>query len=303
MMRVVEPLALFGAGFETREGRLPLRIRGGHLAAIRYALPVPSAQVKSAILLAGAHATGTTVVEEPVPLRDHTEIALREAGARLRCGGGRVEIDGGVPLGARSIRIPADMSSASFFIAAALGLPDSEIVLPALGCNSGRRGFVDLLIRAGADIAFSSERDESGEPVGDAKACSSRIGCLEIDAAMVPALVDEIPVLAVLAAASGQGLEVRGAGELRHKETDRIHALVSNLTAVGVRVEELEDGLRLESSGIRGGVVSSFGDHRIAMAFAIGGLMSREGITIESPECVDISFPGFFPALEGVVER
>lgn len=310
MGRVVEPLSLFGARIRSENGRLPLEIQGGGLRGITYRSPVASAQVKSAVLLAGAHAEGTTRVEEPVATRNHTEIALRAAGARIAETSGAVEVVGGVPLRGRSLRIPGDVSSAAFFIAAALGVPGSELRLKEIGANPGRTGFPSLLTGAGADIEYvPCARDEfGGEPAGDMRVRSSAIDAIRVDEAMVPALVDEIPILAVLGAWSGRGVEIRGAGELRHKESDRVRALVTNLNAVGVAAEELDDGLRVESSPtrpspIRGGQVASFGDHRIAMAFAIGGLFSREGIEIDDAGCVDISFPGFFDVLESLVER
>lgn len=312
MTRIVEPLALFGARVRSENGTLPLEIQGAELRGIAYRLPVASAQVKSAVLLAGAHASGTTRVEEPVPTRNHTEIALRAAGAEIAAGSGAIEIVGGVPLRGRSLRIPGDVSSAAFFIAAALGVPHSEIRLKAVGANPGRTGFPSLLASLGADIEWVSAADASeefgGEAAGDIRVRSSAIDAIRVDEAMVPALVDEIPILAVLGARSGHGVDIRGAGELRHKESDRIRALVANLTAVGVETEELEDGLRIGPSPpgpspIRGGRVESFGDHRIAMAFAIGGLLSRNGIEIDDAGCVDISFPGFFDVLASLVER
>jgi 3-phosphoshikimate 1-carboxyvinyltransferase len=310
MARIVEPLSLFGARIRSDDGRLPLEIQGGALRAIAYRLPVASAQVKSAVLLAGAHASGTTRVEEPVPTRNHTEIALCGAGARIMETSGAIEIVGGVPLLGRTLRIPGDVSSAAFFIAAALGLAGSDLRLKGVGANPGRTGFQSLLAAAGADIEWApcASDEFGGEPAGDIRVRSSAIGAIGVDAAMVPALVDEIPMLAVLGAGSGKGADIRGAGELRHKETDRIRALVRNLNAVGVEADELDDGLRVEPSPtphspIRGGQVDSFGDHRIAMAFAIGGLFSREGIEIDDAGCVDVSFPGFFDVLESLVRR
>lgn len=303
MGRIVEPLSRFGIRIDAPDGRLPLRIEGGRLRGIHYRLPVASAQVKSAVLLAGTHAAGTTSIEEPVRTRDHTEIALIGAGARLRSAKLRVEIEGGVPLNARTIRIPGDVSSASFFIAAALGLPDSDLRLLGVGLNPTRTGFLELLRALGGPIGWDGVRESGGEAVGDIVIRSGPIDRIEVDAAMVPALVDELPMLAVLGAASGRGAEIRGAGELRYKECDRIRALATNLESIGADVEELDDGLRVGPSGLDGGAVSSFGDHRIAMAFAIAGLLSRNGVTIMDPGCVDISFPEFFDKLEGLVEK
>ena len=303
MARIVQPLERFGARLETTDGHLPLRIHGEPLTAIDYDLPVPSAQVKSAVLLAGLHATGTTSLYESVQTRDHTEIALEAAGARLRADGDRIEIDGGVPLRGRSVRIPGDLSSAAFFITAALALPESQLHLTGVGVNPTRTAYLALLERLGGRILLDSLSNDGGESVANIRVRSSDLGPIEIQPEAIAGLIDELPVLAVLGAAA-EGIRIRGAGELRLKESDRIHAVVTNLRSIGVVVEEFDDGLLVKGGEvIQGGTVSSFGDHRVAMAFAVAGLLSRVGVEIEDADCVDISFPGFFKLLEGLVDR
>jgi 3-phosphoshikimate 1-carboxyvinyltransferase len=303
MARIVQPLEQFGARVETTEGHLPLRIHGGPLTSINYDLPVPSAQVKSAVLLAGLHAAGTTSLYETVQTRDHTEIALAAAGARLRAEGGRIEIDGGVPLRGRTVRIPGDLSSAAFFISAALALPESELRLTGVGVNPTRSAYLALLERLGGRVSLESLNNEGGESVADILVRSSSLGPIDIAPKAIAGLIDELPVLTVLGVASG-GIRIRGAAELRLKESDRIHAVVTNLRAIGVGVEEFDDGLMVRGGeSIQGGTVSSFGDHRVAMAFAVAGLLSRTGIEIEDAGCVDISFPGFFGLLERLAGR
>lgn len=303
MARIVQPLEKFGARVETTDGHLPLQIHGGPLVAIGYDLPVPSAQVKSAVLLAGLHAAGTTYLNQTVQTRDHSEIALAAAGARLRADGGRVEIEGGVPLHGRTVRIPGDLSSAAFFITAALALPESQLRLTGVGVNPTRSAYLALLERVGGQVSLDSLSNEGGEPVADILVRSSSLGPIDIPPEAIAGLIDELPVLAVLGAASG-GIRIRGAAELRLKESDRIHAVVTNLRSVGVAVEEFDDGLMVKGGeAIQGGTVSSFGDHRVAMAFAVAGLLSRVGVEIEDAGCVDISFPGFFELLERLADR
>ena len=305
MKRVVEPLRRFGARVEVDEGgRLPLKIQGGQLRAIDFEPEVASAQVKSAVLLAGMHADGTTRVREPISTRDHTEIALVESGVALRRAGDVIEIDSrAIPRG-RSFRLPGDLSSAAFFVAGALSLPESCLRFPDLGVNPTRTAYLSLLERAGAKIVVESLRNEGGEAVADVTVNASRLAGLPLPSGAVAALIDELPVIAVLGTQVPGGVTIRGAAELRVKESDRIRALVDNLRAVGVKVEEFEDGLELEGpQQIEGGTVRSYGDHRIAMAFAVAGLLSRSGVRIEGAECVDISFPGFLAQLDEVAER
>ena len=305
MGRIIDPLRRLGAQIEADEdSHLPIRIRGGRLQAIEYRLPVPSAQVKSAILLAGLQAEGTMVVKEPILTRDHTEIALRESGARIHLSDGRIEIDGGFGIRPRSVTIPGDISSAAFLIAAAVAIPDSELRLTGVGVNPTRTGCLSLLERVGARIVLDMLRNEGGEPVANVLVRSSALSMMRVHPDSIPTLIDEVPILAILGTRASGGFEIRGARELRVKESDRIDAIARNLRAIGVRLEEFPDGLQIPGDQqIEGGTVSSYGDHRIAMAFAIAGLMSKSGVTIEDAGCVDVSFPGFFELLEGLVER
>ncbi len=303
MSRVVDPLERFGARLESTDGHLPLSIEGGPLKAIDYDLPVPSAQVKSAVLLAGLHAEGTTSVYETVQTRDHIEIALTASGARLRSDGGRIEVDGGGILHGRSLRIPGDLSSAAFLIAGALLVPRSRLRLNGVGVNPTRSACLALIERSGGLVSLDSLSNEGGEPVADIQVRSSNLLPIDVPPEATAGLIDELPIIAVLGAAS-EGIRIRGAGELRLKESDRIHAVVTNLRSIGVEVEEFDDGLRVHGGQvIEGGRVSSFGDHRVAMAFAVAGLVSGIGIEIEDSGCVDISFPGFFELLENLVQR
>ena len=305
MKRVIDPLRRFGAHIEAAEGeQLPLRIQGGPLQAIDCTLPVASAQVKSAILLAGLYASGVTSVRETFATRDHTEIALGECGANITSSDEGIDLEGGRKLRPRSIRIPGDISSAAFLVAAALALPDSELRLMEVGVNPTRSGYLSLLERIGGIVSFGLLRSESGEPVADVTVRSSTMGRIEVHPAAVPSLIDELPVLAVLGSRCRGGLRVRGAAELRLKESDRIAAIVGNLESVGVFVEEFPDGLSVDGpQAIEGGTVSSHGDHRIAMAFAVAGLLSKFGVRIQDPDCVDVSFPGFFDVLEELAQR
>jgi len=306
MGRIINPLALMGAEIEAREGRYPpLTIRGGRLQGIRYPLPVASAQVKSCVLLAGLTAQEGTTVVELTPSRDHTERALPFFGAclerRQHEDGGRCEISvgGKANLQATSMDIPGDFSSAVYFILGAVLAPGSEVVLRNVGVNPTRTGFLSLLEKAGADIAKSNYREVNGEPV-----CDLQIGSTdsvwerfpkEIKGSWIPNLIDEIPALAILAIRLKHGLVVRDAEELRKKESDRIQAVVSNLRQLGVEVEELPDGFVVPpGQRVRGGKVETFGDHRIAMAFALTALIAADPVELDEPECVDISFPGFF---------
>ena len=305
MKRVIDPLRRFGAHIEAAEGeRLPLRIQGGSLQAIDFTLSVASAQVKSAILLAGLYASGVTSVHEKFATRDHTEIALGQCGANMSSDDSRIDLEGGGKLKARTIRIPGDISSAAFLVAAALALPDSELRLKEVGVNPTRSGYLSLVERVGGIVSFGLLRSESGEPVADVTVRSSTMGRIDVHPVAVPSLIDELPVLAVLGSRCRGGLRVRGAAELRVKESDRIAAIVGNLESVGVSVEEFPDGLSVDGpQAIEGGTVSSHGDHRIAMAFAVAGLLSRSGVQIQDPDCVEVSFPGFFDMLEELAER
>jgi 3-phosphoshikimate 1-carboxyvinyltransferase len=309
MQRIVQPLEQLGARIETTDGHLPMTITGGAIRAIDYRLPVASAQVKSAVLLAGLLAEGTTTVHEPIRTRDHTEIALKASGAAIEAFDvgnleRRIEIEGGHPLAARSLRVPGDPSSAAFLIAAALLVPESELRLSGVGINPSRSDYLSLLADLGADLQIEARRLEDGEAVAEIVVRTAPLEPIAITAGTAAGLIDELPILAILGVCGVGRVSIRGAEELRHKETDRIRALAANLEAIGVRVTEFDDGLDAECDlPVEGGTVRSFGDHRIAMAFAVAGLVSRRGVRVQNAGCVDISFPGFFELLEGLVQR
>ena len=305
MKRVIDPLRRFGATITAREDNyLPLTVRGGELTAIEFRMPIASAQVKSAVLFAGLYARGTTTVHEPVQSRDHTEIALAGFGASIRVQPNRIDVEGGSPLRGNAFTVPGDVSSAAFFLAAALAVPDSRLRLTGVGLNSTRSGFIRLLQQMGAKISVSPAAEAGAEPVGDVTAETSEITGMEIGGQWIPNVIDEIPMLAVLGTRSQQGIRIRDAAELRAKESDRIHAVAINLRALGAAVEEYPDGLFVAGQqALRAGVVDSFGDHRIAMAFAIAGLFASGPVVIKDPGCVAISFPGFFELLNAVTRR
>ncbi|HYR87591.1 MAG TPA: 3-phosphoshikimate 1-carboxyvinyltransferase [Terriglobia bacterium] len=302
MKRIMEPLRRFGATLEARDDNyLPLKIRGGSLTPVSFTLPIASAQVKSAVLFAGLLTRGTTRVNEPVATRNHTEIALAEFGADIRTGNGTIEIDGGRPLAGKEFHVPGDLSSAAFPAAAALCVPNSRIELKNVGLNPTRSGFLSLLQQMGARISVRQLSAATGEPAGDITVESSELAGMEIAGSWIPNVIDEIPVLAVIGTRTRNGIHIRDAQELRAKESDRIQAVASNLRALGARVEEHSDGLSVPGGQtLQGGVVDSFGDHRIAMAFAVAGLLASGPVTILNPSCVGISFPGFFELLSGL---
>lgn len=306
MKRVIDPLRRFGATLEARDDNfLPLRIRGAALTAIDYTLPVASAQVKSAVLLAGLQARGTTRVHEGLPTRNHTEIALGQFGAAIhRTNGknGTIEIEGRSPLRGGVFTVPGDLSSAAFPIAAALAVPGSKVLLTGVGLNPTRSGFVTLLQRMGARILVSPLSDGDSEPVGDITVEASELEGIDIGPEWIPNVIDEVPVLAVLGTRTRSGVRIRGAAELRAKESDRIRTVAINLKALGARVEETPDGLYVPGNQVlHGGGVDSFGDHRIAMAFAVAACFAAGPVTIENASCAAVSFPGFFELLEGLV--
>jgi 3-phosphoshikimate 1-carboxyvinyltransferase len=321
MRRVMAPLELMGAQMSAVDGHAPLRIEGRRpLRSIRYEMPVASAQVKSCVLLAGLGAAGRTEVVEPrEQTRDHTERMLRWFGVEVgrqelsEGEGGRVvvSVEGGARLSARDLTVPGDISSAAFPIAAAALLPGSELELEGVGLNPTRAAVLDALGALGVALSVEDERESSNEPtglirVGRAGGLAPRAaGANVIRGATVAQLIDELPVLAVVGTGVEGGLEIRDARELRVKESDRISATVTNLRALGARVEEFEDGLRVEGPvRLRGARLKSYGDHRIAMAFAVAALAAEGETEIEgAEECVRISFPVFFPLLESLTER
>jgi 3-phosphoshikimate 1-carboxyvinyltransferase len=303
--RVAEPLARMGARVETHEGLPPLVVEGRPLRGIRYELPVPSAQVKSALLLAGLYARGETTIIEPLPTRDHTELMLAEAGARVRRRPGRAGVSAVERLTLGEVEVPGDFSAAAPFLAAATLLPGSELNVHDLGLNPTRIGLLNVLARMGGRITVFHRRRAGREPVGDLEVRSAELVATTVEPAEVPALIDELPLVALVAACARGETVVRGAGELRVKETDRIEGVTTSLRALGVRASASDDGFRVRGVPTRpkGGGMSSRGDHRLAMLGAVAGLVSREGVRLEEPEAVAVSFPGFFDLLESVTER
>ena len=305
--RIAEPLRLMGARVETTNGGAPVLIEGGKLAAIRYELPVASAQVKSAVLLAGLYADGgaTTVVER-VPTRDHTERLLRELGVRVGRRGADVSVQPVERIEPFTIEIAGDFSSAAPFILAATLLHGSELLVEGLNVNPLRTGFLDVLERMGANIAVFNRRTVGGEPVADLEVRPAQLTETIVRGAEVPRLIDELPLFGLAAGTARGESVVRGARELRAKETDRIETVTNALRALGVRITPGEDGFGVRGVPTRpkgGGVVDARGDHRIAMLGAIGGIVSREGARIEGAESVAVSFPGFFDLLDSVTQR
>ncbi len=305
MGRIAEPLRRMGARIETTEGHAPLRIEGGDLTAIDYELPVASAQVKSAVLLAGLYARGRTTVVEPLPTRDHTELMLEAAGARVTRRPGSVTVEPPHELRLDSVEVPGDFSSAAPFLVAATLLSGSELFIRGIGLNSRRTGFLEVLGRMGARITVFNRRRSAGEPVGDLEVRSAELVATAIEPAEVPALVDELPLFALAAACAHGDSIVRGAAELRVKETDRIEAVTDALRALGAHAEGREDGMRIRGvpTRLRGGSMDSRGDHRIAMLGAIAGLVSRDGVEVGGAEAVTVSFPGFFDLLDSIAQR
>ncbi len=305
MARVAEPLARMGAQVETADGHLPLTITGAPLASLDYELPVASAQVKSAILLAGLGAAGRTTVVEPAPTRDHTELMLRTAGAQVAIRPSSVTVDAADRLRLESVEIPGDFSSAAPFIVAATLIPESRITIHDVSLNPRRTGLLNVLERMGGRVGILVRRKIGAEQAGDIEVRSAELTATTIHSSEVPLLVDELPLFALLAAHARGESWVYGAGELRHKETDRIEAVVDALRAIGTRARATDDGFAI--TGVptrkRGGKVDARGDHRIAMLGAVAGLASREGVDVLGAETVAISFPGFFDLLEEISHR
>ncbi len=294
MRRVIEPLTRMGARIESNGGLPPLQIRGGRaLHAISYALPVASAQVKSAILFAGLYANGETHVCEPHPTRDYTERMLAAFGWPVEFGEGWVKLRGGQHLRATDIDVPADFSSAAFFIVAATLLPGSEIVLRDVGTNPRRTGLLLALRAMGADIRESNPRARGGEPVADLVVRHARLRGIDVPEELVPDMIDEFPILFIAAAAAQGTTRVSGAAELRVKESDRIAVMANGLRALGARIEETPGGAVIEGGQFAGGEVDSASDHRCAMSFAVAGAIARAPVRIVDCANVATSFPGF----------
>lgn len=295
MRRITDPLAAMDAVIDTGPaGVPPLRIRGGRtLHGIEYALPVASAQVKSAVLLAGLYARGDTVVREPHPTRDYTERMLAAFGWPIEFAPGYARLSGGHRLRAARVEVPADFSSAAFFLVAAAIVPGSELRLEAVGMNPRRTGLLTAMRLMGADIVEERLRQSGGEPVADLVVRHTPLRGIEVPAELVPDMIDEFPVLFIAAACASGTTVVRGAAELRVKESDRIATMADGLRSLGIHVEETPDGARIEGGRLSGGVVESHGDHRIAMSFAVAAQRASGEVRVGDVANVDTSFPGF----------
>ena len=296
MRRVTEPLQAMGATLTTAaDGTPPIRIEppGVALRGLDYQMPVASAQIKSALLLAGMYASGNTCVHEPSQSRDHTERMLNTFGYSVRCAAGRVCITGGGTLHGRNIDVPGDISSAAFFLVAACIAPNSDLVIANVGVNPTRTGILDVLTEMGADLAVSNHRLAGSEPVADIRVRSSRLRGVRIAGDVVPRAIDEFPVIFVAAACAEGETVVTGAGELRVKESDRIAVMADGLQTLGISAEPTPDGIRILGGRLMGGEVASHGDHRIAMSFAVAGLAANDSVTISECENVATSFPQF----------
>jgi 3-phosphoshikimate 1-carboxyvinyltransferase len=303
--RIATPLKEMGAQVETADGKPPLTVAGGNLEAIRYELPVASAQVKSCILHAGLYADERTTVIEPLPTRDHTELMLAAAGAPVTRKPDRVSIGPPEQLRLGEVDVPGDFSAAAPFVVAAVLLPGSELTVHDVGLNPRRTGLLDVLERMGARITAMHRHRSAGEPVGDLLVQSAELVATTVKAEEVPRMVDELPLFALAAACARGESSVEGARELRVKETDRIETVTTSLRALGVRIKKRDDGFGVRGVPTRpkGGGMGSDGDHRIAMLGAIAGLVSREGVELEDAEAVAVSFPGFFELLDSVTQR
>jgi 3-phosphoshikimate 1-carboxyvinyltransferase len=294
MERVAQPLRAMGARVQTQEGRPPVQMRGGtRLHAIDYAMPMASAQVKSALLLAALYAHGRSSVSEPAPTRDHTERMLGDFGVEVLREPGRVSVTGGARLQGCHIEVPGDFSSAAFFIVAGCLAAADGLTLRGVGVNPTRTGLLELLALMGADIRLEPRAADGAEPIADIHVRASALRGIRVPERLVPLAIDEFPVFFIAAAAARGQTLVTGAGELRVKESDRLAVMAAGLTAIGSECELLADGLRIEGGSVRGGRVDSHGDHRIAMAFAIASLVAHESIEIEDVANVATSFTGF----------
>ncbi len=318
MARIINPLKQMGAGMSARDNDryLPIAIRGGHLKPLDYTMPVASAQVKSCLILAGLYADGITTVHEPQKSRDHTERMLGTMGAEImtedcqqkkydRPCTIKVKGMGSKGLNPIDIVVPGDFSSAAFFIAAALIVPDSEVLIKNVCVNPTRTGLLDVIKDMGADVRIENIRDVSGEPVADLHCrTADSLRAVKISSDIMPSLIDEFPILCVLATQADGITEIRGAKELRVKESDRIRAMATELKRLGVELEEYPDGISIKGrSSLKGATVESYYDHRIAMSLAIAALVAEGTMTINNSSCVNISFPGFFEELKRLIQN
>lgn len=301
MRRIIEPLEKMGARIDSNDFKAPLTIYGSRLHAVDYASPVASAQVKSCVLLAGLYAKGTTRVTEPHHSRDHTERMLQEMGVVLHCSDGMSAVKGPVELQPCDLNVPADVSSAAFFMIAAALLPNSEVVLPNVGINPSRTGILDTLTLMGAHFKLEESAEVNHEPRSRIIAGHSSLKGVTLSGAMIPRIIDEIPILAIAATQAEGVTTIKDAGELRVKESDRLTAIADNLKRMGANVRELKDGLVITGpTPLKGAEINSFGDHRIAMAFSIAALIARGETIIKDVDCVNISFPNFYDILKAV---
>ena len=301
MQRVITPLSRMGAEIASRDGKPPLRIRGNpRLEGIDYTLPMASAQVKSAVLLAGLYARGRTAVTEPAVTRDHTERMLRAMGVPVAAQDGRISLEGPARLQGCPVRVPADLSSAAFVILAALLAGEADILIREVGVNPTRTGVLDILRAMGGAVTLENPRNLGEEPVADIRVRSSRLRGLEVDPSLVSLAIDEFPVLFVAAGAAEGATRFTGIGELRVKESDRIAAMAKGLRALGIRVDEFDDGAIVHGGRFGSGEVQSFGDHRIAMSLAVAGTVAEGPVTVRDVAAVETSFPGFEACLAGI---
>jgi 3-phosphoshikimate 1-carboxyvinyltransferase len=305
MARIIKPLEMMGARFQSADsGRPPLRLTGGRLKPIDYKLPVASAQVKTSLLFAGLYADGTTRIEEPMQTRDHGELALQAFGAQLDRHMRQISVAGGPRLRAIEATVPGDISSAAFFLCAAALFPDSQLVIPGLLLNPTRARLLDFLIGLGVQITMSDLQEQHGELVGTLEAQGGQLKGARVSGGDTAALIDEIPVLAAIAPYTAEGIEIRDAKELRVKESDRIASVAANLRLMGANVEEFDDGLRIPGGQrLHGAWLDSFGDHRIAMAFAVAGLRAQGETQIKGADAAIISYPEFFTTLESLLHK
>lgn len=305
MGRVTKPLIQMGAQFLGRQkGTMaPLTVQGGNLQGIAYNSPVASAQIKSAVLLAGLRASGETSVTEPHLSRDHTERMLRGFGVPVISEGRTAKVKGGGVLKGQEISVPGDISSAAFFLVLGSLIPEGELLIKEVGINPTRTGILDVLWQMGADIKMENIREECGEPRADLRVRPTELQGVEVKGEIIPRLIDEIPILAVAACMAKGETIIRDAAELRVKETDRIHAVAEELRTLGADIEELDDGLRIQGNSIlKGGKADSYGDHRLAMAWAVAGLLSKEGVEVQGMEAADISFPNFKELVDSIIK-
>jgi 3-phosphoshikimate 1-carboxyvinyltransferase len=304
MDRIMKPLGVMGASIQARQGRYPpLVIEGRTLHSIDYELPVASAQVKSCVLLAGLFAEGATTVREPVRTRDHTEVALRELGAEIDVRQRVITLTGRPRLAGRALTVPGDLSSAAFFLVAALLVPGSDLLIGGVGLNPTRSALLDFLASMGAPVQVPNVQQVSGELIGDIRVRHAPVRGGTLEKAMTAALIDELPVLAVLGAVSEEGLTVRDASELRVKETDRIATLADNFARMGVAIDVFPDGFHVPGKQrFRAATLDSFGDHRIAMAFAIASLAADGPCRIDNSEAANVSFPEFYDTLRRIAQ-